>query len=203
MAEVGRHHGRVHALLDAAVRHQRDAEQLDAVAEIVGRLDVGLRHAFNALDVDLVERHTGAEGEARQQGELVRGVETADVEAGIGFRIALRLRFLEHVGKGAMLLEHLREDVVAGAVENAVDAPDFIAGERFPHGLDDRDAASDRRLEVEGNVVFLGKPRELSAVLGEQRLVGRHHMLARAQRRLDGGLGRTILAADQLDEDVD
>ena len=36
------HHGRMHALLDAALGHQRHAEQLDAVAEIVGRLDVGL-----------------------------------------------------------------------------------------------------------------------------------------------------------------
>jgi hypothetical protein len=33
---------RVHALLDAALRHQRHAEQLDAVAEVVGGLDVGL-----------------------------------------------------------------------------------------------------------------------------------------------------------------
>ena len=38
----GRHHGRVHALLDAAVGALRDAEQLDAVAEFAGRADVGL-----------------------------------------------------------------------------------------------------------------------------------------------------------------
>ena len=38
----GRHHGRVHALLDAALGALRDAEQLDAVAEFVGRADIGL-----------------------------------------------------------------------------------------------------------------------------------------------------------------
>ena len=40
---VLRHHGRMHALLDAALGQQRHAQQLDAVAQVVGRLDVGLR----------------------------------------------------------------------------------------------------------------------------------------------------------------
>ena len=83
------HHGRVHALLDAALGHERDAEQLDAVAEVVGGLDVGLRDALDALDVDLVEGDAGAERQARQQRQLVRGVEAADVEGGVGFGVAL------------------------------------------------------------------------------------------------------------------
>ena len=203
MAECGRHHGRVHALLDAAFGHQRDAQQLDAVAEVVGGLDVRLRDALDALDVDLVEGDAGAEGEARQQGELVGGVEAADVEGGIGLGVALRLRFLEDIGEGAMLFQHLRQDVVAGAVEDAVDAADLVGGQRFAHGLDDRDAAGDRRLEVERDAVLLGQPRQLGAVLGQQRLVGGDDVLAGAQRGLDGGFGRAVVAADQLDEDVD
>src|SRR6185436_16488025 len=47
-----RHHGRVHALLDAAIGAQRHAEQLDTVAEIAGRLDVGGRDLFDTLDIN-------------------------------------------------------------------------------------------------------------------------------------------------------
>ena len=53
--------------------------------------------------------------------ELVRGVEAADVESGIGLGIAERLRFLQHIGEAPPLVGHLGEDVVAGAVENAED----------------------------------------------------------------------------------
>ena len=158
---------------------------------------------LNALDVDLVEGDARAEGEARQQGELVRGVEAADVEGGIGLGVALGLGFLQDVAERAMLFQHLRQDVIAGAVEDAVDAADLVGGQRFPHGLDDRDAAGHRRLEVQGDAVFLGQTRQLGAVLCQQRLVGGDDMLARAQRGLDGGFCRAVVAADQFDEDVD
>jgi hypothetical protein len=59
------HHGRMHPLLDTAVGEQRDAEQFDAVAKIVGGLDVRLADALDAFHVNLIERDLGAEGEAR------------------------------------------------------------------------------------------------------------------------------------------
>jgi len=64
----------MHALLDAALGARGDAEQLDAVAEIVGGLDVGGRDVFDALDIDRLERGAGAEGERGQKRKLVRGV---------------------------------------------------------------------------------------------------------------------------------
>ena len=203
MAESRRHHGRVHALLDAAFGHQRHAQQLDAVAQVVGRLDVRLRDALDALDMDLVEGDAGAEGQAGQQGELVRRVEPADVEGGIGFGIALGLGFLQDVAERAMLLEHLRQDVIAGAVEDAVDAADLVGGQQLAHGLDDRDAAGNRRFEIQGNAVLFRKARQLGAVFGQQRLVGGDDVLARPQRRLDRSFRRAVVSADQLDEDVD
>ena len=115
---------------------------------------------------DLVERDARAEGEAGQQGELVGGVEAADVEGRVGLGVALGLRLLQHVGEGAVLLLHLREDVVAGAVEDAVDAADLVGGERLAQRLDDGDAAGDRGLEVEGDAVLLGEPARARAVRG-------------------------------------
>ncbi len=59
---------------------------------------------LDALDVDLVEGDLGAEGEARQDGELVRGVEAADVEGRIGLGVAARLRLGQHLGERAVLV---------------------------------------------------------------------------------------------------
>ena len=185
------------------VRLARDAQELDAIAEAVGRFDVFRRDGLDALDVDFVERDAGREGEAGQQGELVRGVEAADVEGRIGFRVTLRLRFLQDVGEGALLALHLGQDVIAGAVQDAVDALDLVGAERLAQGLDDRDAAGDGRFEVEGDAVLLGALRKIEAVLGEQRLVGGDDVLAGIERRLDGGFGDAAVAAHQLDEDVD
>ena len=183
---VLRHHGRMHALLDAAVGPQRDAEQLDAVAELVGRLDVGRRDLLDALDIDGLEAHARAKGKAREQGKLMRGVEAADVEGRIGLGVTLRLRLLEHLGKTPPLTFHPRQDVIAGAVEDAVDAGDVVALQALAHRLDDGDAPGDRGLEIQRHAVLLGERGEARTVMGKQRLVGGDDMLAGAQRSFDG-----------------
>ena len=198
-----RHHGRVHALLDAALGAQRHAEQLDAVAEIAGRLDIGGRDRFDAFDIDQLEAHARAEGEAGEQRELVRRVEAADVEGGIGLGVALRLRLLQHIGKAPALLLHPRQDVIAGAVEDAVDAGDVVALQALADRLYDRDAAGHRRLEVERHAALLGERGEARTVMSEQRLVGGDDVLAGAERGLHGGFRHAALAAHQLDEHVD
>ena len=133
----------------------------------------------------------------------MRGVEAADVEGRVGFGIALRLRLLQHVGEAPALFQHQREDVIAGAVEDAVDAGDGVALQALAHHLDHGNAAGNRALEVERNAMLLGERGERGPVMGEQRLVGGDHMLAGAERRLDRVLGGALLAADQLDENVD
>jgi hypothetical protein len=130
-------------------------------------------------------------------------VEAADVEGGIGFGIAFVLRLFQHLGKGAVLLLHLGQDVVAGAVENTIDAADLIAGERLAQRLDDRDTSRHGRLELEGHGARFRQARQLGAVLGQQGLVGRHDVLAGLQRRRTRGARHALLAADQLDEHID
>ena len=48
--------------------------------------------------------------------------------------------------------------------------------------------------------MLLGERGERSPVMGEQRLVGRNHMLASTERGLDCVLCRPLLSADQLDK---
>src|SRR5216684_3099154 len=69
-----------------------------------------------AFGVDVLEVHRRAEGQRRQDLQLVRGVEPLEVQSGIGFRVAPGLRFLQDLREVASLVGHLREDVVACAV---------------------------------------------------------------------------------------
>src|SRR3569623_2477897 len=99
--------------------------------------------------------------------------------------IAEPLRVLQAGLEGQALLLHPRQDVIAGTVEDAVDALDSVAGEFLAHGAHDRNGAGDGGLEVERAAVLLGERGELDAVLGEQRLVGGAHRLARGARGFD------------------
>src|SRR5713101_1770227 len=75
-----RHHGRMHALLDAVLGLHRDSQELDAVAEIVGRTKVFGRDRGDALDIDRAGIDAGAEGETGEDRQLLRGVVTLDIE---------------------------------------------------------------------------------------------------------------------------
>ena len=101
---------------------------------------------------------------AVKQRELVRGVVPLDIEARIGLGIAEALGGGEAFGEGEMFLLHAGQDVVAGAVEDAVDAVDRVAGKRLAQRLDDRDAAGGGRLEIEADARRLRLPGERHAV---------------------------------------
>src|SRR3546814_17808033 len=68
----------------------------------------------------------------------VRGVDAVNVERGIGLGISEFLRILQHVGEGVSLLFHGGENIIAGAIQYAVDAADRIGGRAFAQALDDR-----------------------------------------------------------------
>ena len=81
-------------------RSPGDAEQLDAVAELVGERDVERRDVADALDIDARRnRPRQPKASAGQDGELVRGIDAVDVEARVGLGVAQRLRLGQHVGE--------------------------------------------------------------------------------------------------------
>ena len=133
----------------------------------------------------------------------MRRVEAADVEGRIGLRIAEPLRLLETGLEREALGLHARKNVVAGAVEDAGDTLDRVAGEALAQRLDHRNAAADGGLVIERRLTGLGERRELEPVLGEHRLVGGDDRQTAIERRLDRVEGRSPRAANQLDEDVD
>ena len=192
----------MHAQLYAFGCPARDAEQLDAVTELLGVADIFLGKFGDALGIGLVQLHRDAEGDRRHDGELVRGIDAFDVEGRIGFGIAQALRLFQHRAEGETLVAHFRQDEVRGAVDDAGDPFDAVGGEAFAQGLDDRDAAGDRAFERDHHALGLRRRENFVAVGREQRLVRGDHMLAVGDR-LQHQLARDAIAADQLDHDVD
>ena len=94
------------------------------IAELLGEIDVEPRDVADALGIDAGEIDRPAEGDAGEDRQLVRGIDAVDVEARIGLGVAELLRLGEHLGELAAALAHRRQDVVRGAVEDAVDARD-------------------------------------------------------------------------------
>jgi hypothetical protein len=196
------HQRGVHTQLDARVAAAGDAQQLDAVAQLFGVADVGRLQRGDALDMRLVELHRNAEGDGRHDGRLVRGVDTFDVEGGVGLGITQALRLLQHDAEVQPLGPHLRQDEVGGAVDDAGHPVDAVGREALAQRLDDGDAAGHRGLEGHDHALGARGLEDLGAVHGQQRLVGGDHVLAGRNGFQHQRLGDAV-AADQLDDDVD
>ena len=193
---------RMNANLDFVAVLRDAREELDAVAEVCGVLDVRAREVADAFDLNLVESRLEAVRESRENARLVGRVKAVDVERGIGLGVAELLRVLEDDVEGKPLVLHPREDVVAGAVENAVDRLDLVARETFAQDADDRDAAANRRAKVYVDVVLRRRLENLVTIFREQLLVRCDYALAAVERFKDKCLG-DARAANCLDDDVD
>src|SRR6476469_7069003 len=145
----------MHALLDAFGGAHRDPKQFDAIAKLLRRAKILWLDRGYAFDIDRALRHLGAEREARQDRQLLRGIVAIDVKGWIGFGIAEPLRVLQAFGKRQALLLHPGQDVIAGAVEDAVDAVDAGSGQPLEERLDDRNGRADRRLVIQRAAMLL------------------------------------------------
>ena len=159
------------------------------------RIDV-----VDAAAVDLGDGEVDAEGGARHDHQLVHRVEAGEVVARIGLGEAVLLRAGDRGGEiaaGADAVEH----EIGGGVQHPLDGEDAAAARHPLDGLDDRHAAADRGREGELRAARLGAGEELGAVGGDHRLVGGHHVAAAVERRAHQ-IGRQVLAADRLDDEV-
>src|SRR3546814_5164557 len=88
-------------------------------------------------------------------------------------------------GGGTVLVAgHAGQDVVAGAVEDAVDAVDAVGGEALAQALDDGNAAGHRGLVADGAADALGQSGKRGAAVREPRLVGGDNIAPGEQRGL-------------------
>ena len=178
-----RNQRRMYAQFDTVAAMPRNAERLDAVAEFIGIGEVHGADLADALGVHLFELQRDAEGDGRQDGELVGRVNAINVDGRIGFGVTQALCFGQHGLEIRATLVHLGEDVIASAIDDASHSLNAIAGQAFTNGLDDGNAARYRSLERHHDALALSGVKDLVAMQRDQRLVGGDHMLT----LVDGG----------------
>ena len=198
---LGRNQAGVHAQLDAARHALGDAQQLDAVTELLGIADVLRSQVRDAFNMCLVELHRNAKGNRAHDRGLVRRVHAFDVKGGVGFGVTQGLRFFQHHVKVQALVAHLGQDEVGRAVDDAGNPLNGVGAQAFAQRLDDGNAAGHGRLEGHHDALALGGRENFGAMHGQQRLVGGDHMLAGLNGFEHQRLGNAV-AANQFDHDI-
>jgi len=177
-------------------------QQFDRVAQFVGKADVGLLNVGDATARNAVERHRHAKGDLGQNGQLVGGVRAVDIHGRIGLGVAQFLGLGKHVVVAAALFRHACEDVIAGAVQNPLQIDNLVGSKRLGDGGDDGDAAGNTGLEGNGPAVCAARVEDLAAMLGQQCLVRRDHVLAGLEQFEHGAAG-PVRAPHHFDRDLD
>ena len=182
-------------LLDAS------AEQLDREATLPKEVEVGLGEVTDAGDGQVmgaghVERRGGGDD------GLVHDVDAVDVGRGVALGIAELLGLGQDVGELGSVLEHLVDDVVGGAVHDALEGGYLVDAAGLLDAGDPGDAAADRGLDEEAHAVIERSLGELGEVRGNNGLVGGDDVLTRGEGTHDEGV-RRLDSAHALDDEVD
>ena len=129
-------------------------------------------------------------------------VVAVDVQGGIGFGIAQLLGLLEGHIEVQTVGGHLGQDVVAGAVEDAHEGRDAVAGQAGAQGLHHGHGAGDTGLVAQDAALAGGLLEQGESLLGQQGLVGGDDVLAGVQGAVDDG-ARGVDAAHEFHQHVD
>ena len=178
-----------------------DPEELDGVAQLGGKLDIQFGDVTDAFGMDGLRPDPEAVCQRGEDSDLVSGVVAVDVERGFGLGIAQALSIGQDIRELGPLELHPGEDVVAGAIDDACDACDPVAGEGFPERLDDRNTPGNSGFVVEVGLVLCSQGEEFRAVGREESLVGGDHGLAQLEGRTNH-LACCCHSAHQFDHDL-
>ena len=137
----------------AAVLPVGDGQQLDGVAELLAVADVAELQRVDARDGDGVEVDLQPERQRREDRQLVGRVGALDVQGRVRLGEASLLGAGQGVGVGLVPLRHRREDVVARAVDDAVQRVDAVGDQPVGQRPDDRHAAAATGLEGDAHAV--------------------------------------------------
>ena len=110
-------------------------------------------------------------GHGAQQQQFGLGIATADIGCGVGFGVTFLLRFFERLGVGLAALFHLRQDIVAGTVNDAKNGLRLFRSKALAQRANDRNAAADASLEAQLPAVLFRCGPNFLAEPGQNRLV--------------------------------
>src|SRR5690606_23159101 len=196
-----RNQGRMHTQLHILVSNTGDTQMLDAVAQLFGIHDVSSGDLADTFGVDFVELQRNTKSIGRQNGQLVRSVNTFNVEGRISFGITQLLCFFQHFREITFALAHLGQNKVAGTVNDTGQPVNGVCRQTFTQSLDDRDTTSHRTFIGNGYALLARGFKNSVAVNSNQRLVGGDYVLA-VFDGLQHQIQSRIKATHQLDYNI-
>jgi len=131
----------------------------------------------------------------------MRRVDTRHIKRGIGLGITGTFGLLQHLVEPLPLAGHPAENVIRGAIDDAVDGLNIVRGQSFHQRTNDRNPTAHAGLEPEVDPLAGSRGKNLFTMHGQQGFVGRDYMFATLDGIQNHTLGE-IIAADQLDDDI-
>src|SRR5437763_15709339 len=166
-----------------------------SIMEISGS-DVADASHWNFRGMDGVSK-----SDARENCDLVTRIKAVNVEGWIGFSIAGCLRLLQRLAEPNPALLHLRQDVVAGAVQNSVNRLDAVSGQRLRNGADYRDTSSNAGFNANGKIFPAGQRKQFFSMLSDEGFVGSNYSFALLQAGADDVV-RNTGSTDGFNHDI-
>ena len=202
--------------LRAVIHHSRANKGSDLTASQILDLTQQLNHAAgrghighifqgdlgDTFRLHLRGIHMLAKGQGSQNAHLAAGVMALHIGGGVLLCKTVGLGQRQCICKGHILLDHLGQNKVGGAIENTGNALNMIGRQALSHGTNNGNTAAHGRLNQIIYIVGFGTGQQLRSLLRHQLLVGGDHALA-AGEQLHGKVKSRVHPAHGLCHDLD
>ena len=115
----------------------------------------------------------------RQNRQFLSSITAVDIHGRIGLCVPQLLRVFERRSIVGTLFIHLRNNVVARAVENAPQGQNLVCGEALTNVCDDWDTTADAGFKCDRASKCSSAVEQFFSVLCQKRLVGRDDVFSR------------------------
>ena len=117
-------------------------------------------------------------GQGRQYAEFIHRVDSVHVIGGVGFGIAVLLRFLESLPKIGVIVGHAGENVVGRTVDYAAERAHIIGHQLRHQRPDYRNAPTNAGFKQQVDLAASSQSQQVGTMLGHHFLIGGDHVLA-------------------------
>ena len=166
----------MNAQLNALRRAACDAQQFDSIAQFFGVFDVAAFQTADAFQITRAKIHGRAKCQRRHNGDFVSRIMSFNIKSGVGFGVTQFLCQLQRIGKTLSFFAHLREDKIAGAVDNARNRLNAVGRHAFAQSLDNRNPACDGGFKMHHHIFLSSGGKNFIAVFGKQFFIGGNHV---------------------------
>ena len=196
------HQGRLDEGAHAALRRLGRGQKLADKSVGLKGADVPVCDGADAEHGDVLLLHQRVKGDVGGDGQLPAHIVAVNVSGGVRLGIAQLLGLLQNFRERHRGGVHGVHNEVGGAVHNAAQLADAVQPLAPFQVGQPRNAPAYGGGAAQGNAAFPGQTRQLRVVGADDRLVDRHHMLARLQRGADVLVSR-VQPAHDLCHDAD